>query len=336
VTDSQTLRVFSTAPQSRDHERGSYPGALRSAARWSESAGCDGILIYADHGILDPWLVAQQVIEATDRLSPLIAVQPAYMHPYSVAKMISSLAYLHGRRVHLNMVAGGFRNDLLSLGDETPHDDRYARLTEYVSVIQELLTSPKPVSFSGRYYQVKDLRLTPPVDSAHLPPVMMSGSSPAGLAAATALHATPIKYPQPSDLESPQTGDPAPGMRIGIIARPDPEQAWRSAYERFPEDRAGQIAQRLAMRVSDSEWHRQLSELATRAATENDPYWLGPFQNYQTFCPYLVGDLEQVQAELARYMRLGFRTFILDIPAEQHELEGSVGLLREAWTASVG
>ena len=29
------------------------------------------------------------------------------------------------------------------------------------------------------------------------------------------------------------------------------------------------------------------------------PYWLGPFHNYKTFCPYLVGSYERVADELA-------------------------------------
>jgi alkanesulfonate monooxygenase len=334
VSQARTLQVFSTSPHSRDADPESYGKTVREVARWSEAAGCDGMLIYADNGIVDPWLVAQLVIEATDRLSPLVAVQPIYMHPYSVAKMVSSLAYLHGRRVYLNMVAGGFRNDLLSLGDETLHDERYARLIEYVRVVQHLLTGQTPVSFCGRYYRVEKLRLTPPVAPDCLPGLLMSGSSPAGLAAAHALKATPVKYPQPSALEEPQAGEPGPGMRIGIIARPDREEAWRVAYQRFPEDRAGQIAQRLAMRVSDSEWHRQLSELASTAASEGQPYWMGPFQNYNTFCPYLVGDLARVRDELIRYMRLGFCTFILDIPADERELGETLAVLRGAWDAA--
>ena len=35
--------------------------------------------------------------------------------------MVSSLGYLHGRAVHLNMLAGGFRNDLLALGVVAAH-----------------------------------------------------------------------------------------------------------------------------------------------------------------------------------------------------------------------
>ena len=76
-------------------------------ARWSESAGCEGVLIYTDNRLVDPWLVSQIVIEATDSLSPLVAVQPIYMHPYTVTKMVTTLGYLYDRKIYLNMVAGG-------------------------------------------------------------------------------------------------------------------------------------------------------------------------------------------------------------------------------------
>jgi len=47
---------------------------------------------------------------------------------------------------------------------------------------------------------------------------------------------------------------------------------------------------------------------------------LVPFQNYRTFCPYLVGNFGTVASELAAYMRLGMRTFILDIPRREEDL----------------
>ena len=50
------------------------------------------------------------------------------------------------------MVAGGFKNDLAALNDLTPHDERYARLVEYTTIIQSLLRTADPVSFEGRYY----------------------------------------------------------------------------------------------------------------------------------------------------------------------------------------
>src|SRR6185503_14297937 len=109
--------------------------------------------------------------------------------PYAVAKMVASLAYIYGRRVYLNMVAGGFKNDLEALNDPTPHDQRYARLTEYTRIILSLLSTNGPVSFAGDFYTVDKLRMTPSLPPELQPGVFVSGSSEAGLAAALALGA---------------------------------------------------------------------------------------------------------------------------------------------------
>ena len=72
--------------------------------------------------------------------------------------------------------------------------------------------------------------------------------------------------------------------------------------------------------------------LAARRAAERreNPYWLGPFQNYKTFCPYLVGSYDAVAEEVARYIALGYRTFILDIPPSEDELDHIGVVFREA------
>ena len=140
--------------------------------------------------------------------------------------------------------------------------------------------------------------------------------------AAWTLKATAIKYPEPVDAyEGPMANDGIDsGIRIGIIAREDSAQAWVDARQRFPEDRRGQLTHQLAMKVSDSVWHQQLSHLAEEAQAGKNPYWLVPFENYKTFCPYLVGSYQRVSQEVARYMHVGFRTFILDIPPTREEL----------------
>jgi alkanesulfonate monooxygenase len=195
------VSVFSTSPQSTAVEQNLYRQNVIDVARWSEAAGCEGILVYTDNSLVDPWLVAQIIIENTERLCPLVAIQPAYMHPYTVAKMVSSLGHFYGRRIFLNMVAGGFKNDLSALNDTTPHDKRYARLVEYTTIIQELLRSPAPVTYRGEFYVVDKLRMTPPLAPELMPGVFVSGSSEAGLNAAVALAAVAIKYPQPAAVE---------------------------------------------------------------------------------------------------------------------------------------
>jgi alkanesulfonate monooxygenase len=324
-TSPHRLKIFSTCPLSALSRGGNRRQEIRKIARWSEDAGCEGMLVFTDNAQLDPWLVSQVAIEATDRLCPLVAVQPAYMHPYSVAKMVTTLAHLFGRRVYLNMVAGGFKNDLEALNDLTPHDERYDRLVEYTTVIQQLLApAAAPVSYQGRYCTVNNLRLIPPLPRDLVPGVFVSGSSEAGMRAARQLGATAIEYPKPAAacdcMQAP--GIASRGIRIGIIARPQSSQAWSAARQRFPEDRKGQLTHQLAMKVSDSEWHKQLSELgAKRQVGDENPYWLVPFENYKAVCPYLVGSYDRVAAELRRYVEYGYSTFILDEPASLEELQ---------------
>lgn len=328
-----SLELFSTCPPSSIVDREIYLQNVIDIARWSDQAGCKGILVYSDNSLVDPWLLSQIIIQNTKSLSPLVAIQPIYMHPYSVAKMVSSLGHLYGRRVYLNMVAGGFKNDLAALNDPTPHDKRYERLVEYTTIVKKLLATPSPVSYEGEFYRVDKLRLTPVLPHDLLPGIFVSGSSEGGLASAKAIGATAVKYPKPpSEEEAPADNSIAYGVRVGIIAREDEGEAWGIARARFPEDRKGQVTHQLAMKTSDSLWHRQLSEMGKE--TEQTTYWLVPFQNYKTMCPYLVGSYERVAEELARYIALGYKTFILDVPPNPEELDHiRIGFKRALETA---
>jgi len=329
---AQGIRVFTTCPPSHNADAQGYLRQVIRVAKWSERAGCEGILIYSDNGTVDPWLVAQSIVTHTGDLSPLVAVNPVYAHPFTVAKLVASLAFMHSRRVYLNMVAGGFANDLNALNDPTPHDERYARLTEYTQIVMSLVTSATPVTVEGKYYRITNVALAPAVNAAHAPKVFVSGSSRAGLAAADQLGALAVRYPEPpGTLESsPPTGGGAFGIRLGIIAREDSREAWRAAHSRFPVDRRGQITHKLAMKTSDSGWHKQLSDIADRAQSEEQPYWMVPFETYKTFCPYLVGTYDRVAEEIARYIRLGCRTMILDIVPSERELTHAAAALERA------
>lgn len=325
------IKVFSTCPQSKEFAPADYLPHVRRVSQWSEAAGCAGMLIYTDNSIVDPWLVAQHVLQTTRQLSPLVAVQPVYMLPYTAAKMVASLASLHGRRVWLNMLAGGFRNDLIALGDETAHDDRYARTVEYALLMRRLLESDQPVNFAGRFYNIRGVRLAPALPEDLQPGWLISGSSPAGRAAAVEMGAIAIEYPEPPD--TIRTSDHAPagrGIRVGIIARANADAAWEIAHARFPDDRRGRLSHALAMKTSNSSWHRTLSELAREQPAGDSPYWLWPFEQHKTFCPYLVGDFTTVAKEIARYLALGYTSFILDIPTEFDDLETAAIVFRMA------
>lgn len=322
IAEASDTELLTTVPSSADLPSYEFREGIGDVGRWSERYGFTGSLIYSDNRLVDPWLVAQLLAEETERLVPLVAVQPAYMHPYTVATMVSSLSWLHGRRTYLNMVAGGFRNDLKALDDPTPHDRRYDRLVEYTRIVMDLLEGTIPVTFQGEFYRVTDLKLAPPLPPEFMPEVFVSGSSEAGRRAAEELGARPVAYPKPPGHQEPAHVPPdrMPGLRVGIIARESRQEAWHLAHERFPANRKGQVMHRMARKVSDSVWHRELSDIAEERAAADDPYWLVPFENYATMCPYLVGSHDDVAQELGRYLELGYRTFLLDIPREEDDL----------------
>ena len=155
-----------------------------------------------------------------------------------------------------------------------------------------------------------------------MPGVLVSGSSEAGMDAARQLKATAVEYPKPPAeyATAPSANIASRGIRIGIIARSEDAEAWSVARSRYPEDRKGQLTHQLAMKVSDSSWHRQLSELGKMESGAENPYWLLPFQNYKAVCPFLVGSYDRVADEVARYVDVGYRTFILDVPASVEEM----------------
>jgi alkanesulfonate monooxygenase len=319
--DGFPVELFSAVPQSWEADP-KFLDKLVSVARWSEQAGCRGILVYTDNRSVDPWMVAQIILQATNTLCPLVAIQPVYMHPYSVAKLISTLGFLYRRRVYLNMVAGGFKTDLQALCDGAPHDLRYQRVLEYTTIIQQLLAG-RSVTYDGKFYQVRNLILNPPLPPELYPGVFMSGSSEAGMLTAQALGATAIEYPKPTEEYSSFPPRTNAGIRVGIIAADTTNRAWDIAHDRFPGDRKGQVAHKLAMKFSDSQWHKQLSAMEPEDAAPAGHYWLWPFKNYNTFCPYLVGDYDEVSDELSKYICAGFTSFVLDIPAELEDLHST-------------
>jgi alkanesulfonate monooxygenase len=333
---SRSIRLFSTCPPSSQYQDGrDYLRKVKEIAEWCDDASIEGILVYTDNSLADPWQVSQVILTSTSSLAPLVALQPVYMHPYTAAKMVTTFSYLYNRRVYLNMVAGGFRNDLIALDDCTEHDDRYDRIVEYVSIMKCLFGEPGPLSFTGAYFTVKNLTIKPRIAPELIPEVFLSGTSPAGIAAARKIGATSISYPGNPSEEAIDRGVPA-GIRIGIIARGESREAWEIAHERYPVDRKGELLHTMARRTSDSSWYEQLSQLDERPAEHSSPYWLVPFKNYKTFCPYLVGSYDEVSREVSKYIRQGFQTFILDVPPSREELDHTAIAFDGAQLAACG
>ena len=221
-------------------------------------------------------------------LCPLVAIQPIYMHPYTAAKMVASLGFLHERRIYLNMLAGGFKNDLIALNDETPHDDRYVRTVEYTQIMTALLSGPGAGHVRGQVLQGHE----PEADAAAAGRAL-SRRPRLRLVRRRARRPRARSARPPSSTRSRRARRTTRRGDMVDVGRPrrrssratSSDEAWRVAQERFPEDRKGQITHKLAMKVSDSQWHKQLSELGAQAGRRGEPVLARPVPELQDVLP---------------------------------------------------
>lgn len=331
---SLPIRVFVTCPHLHDSSVDGYLRAVARTVRAADEQRCTGVVIHSDNRQLDPWTIAQVVVQESVALEPVVTVQPVYMHPYAVAKRVATLSALYTRRLGLNIVAGGFRDDLLSLGDSTTHDPRYERLIEYGLIVRGLLDGDDALTFEGRFHRVDHLRVTPPVPEALRPSWFVPATSDAGRRAALALSATPVCVPPllPEPDFDEATSAIAPAVRLGVVARETTSEAWENAMRRFPADRTRQVEHRLDMVLSDSSWHRDLTHRAEEEPDAAGPYWLHPFRNRLSPVPFLVGDHRQVSREIARLVEAGCGTFLLDTPASADDLRHTRAALERGWS----
>lgn len=313
---ASTLTIIGTCPMFQANQSaGEYLQAVKTTVLRAEEQGWSSMLIYSDHAQVDPWLVANILLGHTKRLTPLVALQPLYMHPFTAAKLIASLSLLYDRPVNINFISGGHPRDLETFCDNCSHDERYTRIVEYGTIMKHILCDKRALTYSGRFYNVEALQLRqlPSLQPQCVPMLTMSGSSEAGLDTARKLGARAIQYLKPYKDYGGVTFSPELqyGTRVGIISRETPQEAWSIARQRYPVDADGAALRDYFQTVSDSVWVRELGRVKGGADGQH-PYWLGPYKNNQAACPFLVGDKSTVATELAGYIKMGLRTFLVE------------------------
>ncbi|UJF34501.1 LLM class flavin-dependent oxidoreductase [Paenibacillus hexagrammi] len=295
-----------------------YLQTVIDIAQQTEQHGLQGSLLYYNHLILDPWTLAATIVQHTEKLIPLIALQPYTMPPLTAAKMIQTIGYMFDRPVHLNLISGAMQQELQQLGDQTSHDRRYERIVEYTEVLNMLLSATRPVYYEGLFYQLSGVQLEPRLPEHLRPRILMSGSSDASIQAAREAADVAITHPGPIGhfeqfVQEKFSQDKLLdlGMRIGMIARKTREEAWSHAESTYQVTKKSERLTQLKTK-SESVWNRNLAVLAMENELYDGVYWLGGFKSGVEFNPILVGSYEEVASYLQRYIGLGVNTFIIN------------------------
>ena len=279
--------------------------------------GLDGVLLFEGNDtFVSPWVAAQETLARSSSVSPLVAVNPIYMHPFKAAKFVSSLTQIYGRQIYLNMITGTAVNYLESMSDSLTHDQRYLRVKEYIQVMQGLLKSPEPFSYEGEYYSLSNIQLLPGISSELMPVFLLSGQSDAAVKVALETGSVGTQMLPPGLCD--EVGD-AEAINFGVLTRPSEKEAWDAALQIFPESEEDQLIQELSMGNTDSSWKRRMDVLAKLPENKESGYWMGPFRNFRSDGPYLVGSYSYVAGVLSGLLRKGVKKFIFDVNLEGDE-----------------
>jgi alkanesulfonate monooxygenase SsuD/methylene tetrahydromethanopterin reductase-like flavin-dependent oxidoreductase (luciferase family) len=153
-------------------------------ARLADEAGLDLFSIF-DHPSfgdrLDAYALIGFVLGATRNVTGAAIVTNLLSRPAPMlARALTSLSTLSGGRIALGLGASGLSDEIVALGAPfLSPGERVVALDEAMQLVRALSGGGDPVTFDGKYYQVKEL--TPA--AAPTPPIWVGVGGPKGLAA---------------------------------------------------------------------------------------------------------------------------------------------------------
>lgn len=321
------------APATTD--RGSDPDALRraptldylgSVARAAEQSGFTAVLTPVGSGCLDPWVVCAALAGLTERLEFLIAFRPGFVLPTLAAQQAATFQQLTGGRLRLNIVTGGDPVEQRAYGDFLDHDARYARTGEFLEVLRRSFGG-EAFDFAGEHVRVEGAGLGTPGTP---PPIYLGGASGPAEDVSARLVDTYLTWGEPPSLvrtrldrvreKAAAAGrDLRFGVRLHVISRDTPEEAWTEADRMLAGMSPGSIAatqERFAR--MDSVGQARMAALhggtlpdGARSLEVARNLWAGIGLVREGAATALVGSHEQVAERIEEYARLGFDEFIL-------------------------
>jgi len=158
------------------------PDYLVAISRAHEQAGFDRVLV--GYGAVGPegWAVAASVLHATEHLKVLVAHRPGFVQPALLARKAATLDHLTGGgRIAIHFITGGDEADQRREGDFVPHDARYRRTGEVMSLVRRMWEADAPFDVEGEFFRYEGaFTSVKPVSPGGIP-LYFAGASPAAI-----------------------------------------------------------------------------------------------------------------------------------------------------------
>jgi dimethylsulfone monooxygenase len=269
---------------------------------------------------LDAWSTAAALAAVTRRLEIMVAVRPTFHAPALLAKQAANIDHISGGRLSLNVVSSWWATEARQYGVQfDQHDDRYARTSEWLDVVNGLWNEPT-FSFDGTYYKVEEAALEPKPVQRPRPTIYAGGESPAAKSLISAKCDAWLTHGDPPDVIGRKVDDlrdrreqlGLPPMRFGAagyaIVRPTEQEAQREV-ERITDVRGS------ARGYANYQDWIQNTQLEQRVSLEDYSV------SNRGLRSGLVGTPEQVAERILEFERAGLDLLLLQSSPQLEEME---------------
>ena len=303
---------------------------VRRLARRSEAIGFDVTLIAElnlndikgpDAPALDAWTTTAALAAVTERLELMVAVRPTFHPPALAAKQSANIDRISGGRVTLNVVSSWWADEATQYGLQfDQHDDRYARTTEWLQVVDGLWTQDR-FSFDGQRYKLDNAICEPKPVRKPRPTIYAGGESEAAKTMITTLCDAFVMHGDPVDAIKPKIADME-------------ERRARAGKGRMQYG----MAAFAIVRDSEAEAKRELARITQMPPKppkgfDNFEQWLSgtelerelKLQEYSVsnrgLRPDFVGTPEQVRERIEEYEAAGLDLLLLQMSPQAEEMD---------------
>jgi dimethylsulfone monooxygenase len=298
-------------------------------ARRSEEIGFDLTLIAelnlndikgVEAPALDAWSTSAALAAVTKRLELMVAVRPTFHLPALLAKQAANIDHISNGRLSLNVVSSWWADEARKFGVHfEQHDDRYARTSEWLDII-DALWKRDHVSFEGKYYRIEDTIVQPKPLSRPRPAIYAGGESEAAknlIAAkcdAYVMHGDPPERIREkiSDLSARRSRFGLGRMKFGVAAYVIVRDSEREAQQELR--RITDVQQSAAGYGNYQQWLSN-TQLEQRVSLEDYSV------SNRGLRSGLIGTPEQVAERIAQFEDVGVDLLLLQFSPQLEEME---------------
>jgi FMNH2-dependent dimethyl sulfone monooxygenase len=250
----------------------------------------------------------------------MVAVRPTFHAPALLAKQAANIDHISNGRLSLNVVSSWWEQEARMYGMQfEKHDDRYARTSEWLDVVNGTWTEPS-FTYTGKYYSVEHTVLEPKPVRKPRPTLYAGGESEAAknLIAqkcdAYVMHGDSPEYVEAKikDMRERRECFGLPPMQFGVagyaIVRDTEAEAQREV------ERVTDVKQNAAGFANYQQWLNG-TQLEQRMSIQEYSV------SNRGLRSGLVGTPAQVQDQLGRFEAAGVNLVLLQFSPQYEEME---------------